>query len=89
SVLKSLEPSFHQDLNGDGLIGLTASATSTVIEALGSTSLVQLDGNFYFNPSSGGTGPTLKYNGSVVTAGQYGNWTFIGAEQTVGGYEVA
>ncbi|UPJ29862.1 M10 family metallopeptidase C-terminal domain-containing protein [Bradyrhizobium sp. CW1] len=89
SVLESLEPSFHQDLNGDGLIGLPPSATSTVIESFGSTSLVQLGGNFYFNPASGGTGPTLKYSGSVVTAGQYGNWTFIGAEQTGSGYEVA
>ena len=29
SALESLEPSFHQDFNGDGMIGLT-----TVIEAM-------------------------------------------------------
>ena len=43
SALESLEPSFHQDLNGDGVIGVP----SAVIEALGSTSLVQTGSNFF------------------------------------------
>ncbi|WP_063688169.1 M10 family metallopeptidase C-terminal domain-containing protein [Bradyrhizobium stylosanthis] len=87
-VLQALEPSFHQDLNGDSTIGLP-SAPASVIESFGSTSLVQSSGNYYLNPSSGGTGPVLKYSGSPVTIGQFDNWTFIGAEQTASGFQVA
>ena len=54
----------------------------------GSTSLVQV-GNNYFLIHSSGSGPALKYNGAPVTAGQFGAWTPIGAEQTASGYEVA
>jgi serralysin len=84
TALKALEPSFQQDLNGDGVIGTAA----TVIEAHGNTSLTVVGNNYALNPSGGGTGPLLKY-GSVITVGQYGAWTFIGAEQISGGYEVA
>src|ERR1019366_3776154 len=45
ATLESLETSFHQDLNGDGVIGVP-SPTTTVIEALGSTSLVQVGNNY-------------------------------------------
>jgi serralysin len=85
SALLSLEPSFQQDLNGDGVIGVAA---PTVIEVYGNTSLTVVGNNYALNPSGGGTGPLLKY-GSVITVGQYGAWTFIGAEQISGGYEVA
>src|SRR6185437_735333 len=37
STLESFEPSFQQDLNGDGTIGVPASPPPTVIEAFGST----------------------------------------------------
>src|SRR5258706_332494 len=37
-VLESLESSFHQDLNGDGVIGVP----TKVIEAFGVTSLTQI-----------------------------------------------
>jgi serralysin len=84
-ALESLEPSFQQDLNGDGVIGVH----STVIESFGSTSLEQLANNFYFVPVGGGTGPEFKYHGSPVVAGQLDSWTYIGAEQTSSGYEVA
>ena len=60
SVLKSLEPSFQQDLNGDGIIG-SAAAPRTVIESFGSTSLVQVGNNFYFYPVGGSSGPLFKY----------------------------
>ena len=60
SVLKSLEPSFQQDLNGDGIIG-SAAAPKTVIESFGSTSLVQVGNNFYFYPVGGSSGPLFKY----------------------------
>ena len=70
SVLKSLEPSFQQDLNGDGLIG-SAAAPKTVIESFGSTSLVQVGNNFYFYPVGGSSGPLFKYGGSAVAVGQF------------------
>ena len=52
SALESLETSFHQDLNGDGVIGLP----TTVIEANGSTSLTEVGNHFYLY-DSGGSGP--------------------------------
>src|SRR5207253_1490866 len=85
ATLKSLETSFHQDLNGDGTIGVA----STAIEALGSTSLVQANNNFYLNNISSGSGPTLKYNGAAVTAGQFDPYVPVAAEQIAGGYQVA
>ena len=41
-ALESLETTFHQDLNGDGTIGLVG----TVIESSGSTSLVKVGNNY-------------------------------------------
>ena len=84
-ALESIETSFHQDLNGDGSIGLVP----TVIEASGSTALDQIGNNYYMNPVGGGTGPELQYGGSPVTVGEFAGWSFIGAEQTGSGYEVA
>jgi serralysin len=77
SVLKSLEPSFQQDLNGDGLIG-SAAAPKTVIESFGSTSLVQVGSNFYFYPVGGSSGPQFNYLGTPVTVGRF-NVSYIGA----------
>jgi Tryptophan-rich Synechocystis species C-terminal domain/Putative esterase len=88
AALDSMEASFHQDLNGDGVIGSPASSTPTVIESSGSTSLTEIGTNFYLYNSSG-AGPSLKYQGADFTAGQFGQWTPIGAEQTASGYEVA
>ena len=84
-TLESLETSFHQDLNGDGVIG----PVTTVIEAFGSTSLVQVGGNYFLDPVAGGTGPELKNAGVPKVAGQSGTWAPIGTEQTATGYEVA
>ena len=83
SALESTETSFHQDLNGDGVIG----PVSTIIEAVGSTSLVQLGNNYFLYPVGGSSGPELKYGGTPITSP--GTWTPIGAEPTAGGYEVA
>ena len=85
TALESLESSFHQDLNGDGVIGIP----STTIEALGSTSLVQVGSNYFLDSISSGTGPALKLGGVAFVAGQLGGWTPIGAEQISTGYEVA
>src|SRR5205814_196467 len=82
TVLENIETSFHQDLNGDGVIGvpgtppaLPPSPPGTVIESFGVTALVQVANNFFFNPVAGGTGPELRYNGAAVVAGQTGGWT--------------
>jgi hypothetical protein len=90
TLLESFETSFQQDLNGDGVIGVPQS--STVIEAFGSTSLVE-DGNNYFLNPAGGSAVELSYGGAPVVAGEFdqygGPWEPIGAEQTASGYEVA
>ena len=43
SALQSFETSFHQDLNGDGAIGVPG----TVIELAGATSLVAVSNHFF------------------------------------------
>ncbi|SDS99631.1 alpha/beta hydrolase-fold protein [Bradyrhizobium canariense] len=96
AVLESFETSFHQDLNGDGVIGPPSSAppppTQTVIEAFGTTSLIE-SGNNYFFETNGGPAVELSYGGAPVVAGQFNQsgspWVPIGAEQTATGYEVA
>jgi serralysin len=89
AALESIETTFQQDLNGDGTIGLPPPPPPTIIESAGVTSLVQSGSNFFLNPVAGGTGPELKYTGSVVTVGEFGSWTPIGGEQTATGYDVA
>jgi serralysin len=84
--LESLETTFNQDLNGDGTIG----APTVVIHNDGTTKFVEVGNNYFLNPASGGTGPELLYGGSVVTAGEFGTWTPIGAAQLAGGgYDIA
>ncbi|WP_245329235.1 M10 family metallopeptidase C-terminal domain-containing protein [Bradyrhizobium centrolobii] len=85
TAFETIEASFHQDLNGDGTIGVAQS----VIEAVGTTALVLSGNNYLLNPVAGGTGPMLKYQGSSVTAGQFGDYVPIGAEAVTNGYEVA
>ncbi|SHM81545.1 beta strand repeat-containing protein [Bradyrhizobium lablabi] len=90
-AIESIETSFHQDLNGDGVIGIPS---ATIIESVGSTSLIQVGSNFYMSNTGSGTGAVLMYNGSPVVTGEFtaaagGTWTPIGAEQTASGYEVA
>src|ERR1700733_3808952 len=84
-ALESLENTFHQDLNGDGTIGLVG----TAIESLGSTSLLKVGNNYDLESISSGTGPELQYRNAPVTAGQFGTYVPIGAEQTAAGYDVA
>ncbi|MET4240094.1 serralysin [Bradyrhizobium sp. i1.4.4] len=86
TAFQTLETSFHQDLNGDGTIGI---APSGVIEAIGATALTLSGSNYLLNPVAGGTGPTLKYEGAVVTVGQFAGYTPIGVEAIANGYEVA
>ncbi|WP_342740105.1 matrixin family metalloprotease [Bradyrhizobium sp. B117] len=63
--------------------------TPVVIEAIGTTSLVQVGANYFMNPVGGGTGPELQSNGAPVYAGEFGSWAPIGAVQVGGGYDVA
>ncbi len=90
--------STQQQLTADDLKQLDAlgfhlttnQQTQTVIEAFGSTTLVEVGSNFFLNPASGGTGPELKYGGAAFVAGTtWGAWAPIGAEAISGGYEVA
>jgi serralysin len=87
ATVESAETRFHQDLNGDGVIGSPPLPT-TIIESNGSTSLTEVGGHFYLY-NNAGSGPSLKYSGSDFMAGQFGAWAPIGAEQTASGYEVA
>ena len=63
-----------------------------MIEAFGSTSLVESGSNYFLHPN-GGSAVELSYGGAPVVAGQFdqfgGHWVPIGAEQTASGYEVA
>ena len=88
TALESFEPSFQQDLNGDGSIGAGRPPSPTVIEAFGSTTLAEAGSNYWLYPN-GGPPVELSYGGSPVVAGQFGAWAPIGAEATANGYEVA
>src|SRR6185436_12678202 len=77
-TLLSAESVFHQDLNGDGL---------TPVETNGNTSLSVSGNHFYLLQN--GSGPSLKFSGQDVVAGQFGDWTPIAAEHTASGYEIA
>ena len=83
-ALKLLETSLHQDLNGDGQIGLV----TTAIETQGATDLTHA-ADHYFLYDSGGSGPSLKFGGADFVDGQFGGWAPIGAEKTATGYQVA
>jgi serralysin len=83
-AIQQAELTFLQDLNGDSTTG----PVTATIETAGSTDLVQVANQFFLQ--EGGTGPSVKMGGVAVTAGQFGDWTPIGAEETAsGGYQVA
>jgi serralysin len=80
--VQSLESSFQQDLNGDGMIG----AVTSTIEAAGSTSVVKVADSFFLYAHGTTSGPQLKQSGAYV---QPGAWVPIGAEHNAsGGYQV-
>jgi hypothetical protein len=76
-------------LNGDGLIGPPTTVIQTNANSLGSTSLTEVANLYFYLDGSGGSGPALQYNDANVTAGEFGNWTPVGAVQTTSGYDVA
>ena len=59
-----------------------------IIEASGATRLDQV-ANEYFLHDSAGNGPSLKYQGAAVMAGQSGAWAPVAGEKVGGGYQVA
>jgi autotransporter passenger strand-loop-strand repeat protein len=87
TALESFESIFNQDLNGDGVIS-PPMVIATDTSAYGTTSLKQI-GNDYFLVGSGGSGPELMRGGALVTTGEFGTWTPIGAVQTASGYDIA
>ena len=82
-ALEALEPGFHQDLNGDGAIGVVVGSSSS-----GSTSLVQVGSNYFLESNSTGTGPEVMFGGAPLVAGEFA-WTPIAGQQTSTGYEIA
>jgi hypothetical protein len=86
-ALQAVETNFHQDLDGDGIIG--DPSIPVAIESAGSTSLTQINGNFFLYANGTTVGPELKYDGAAWTKGEWGGWMPIGAETTGAGYDVA
>ena len=85
-TLEELEPTSGCDLNGDGTTGLKPMHT---IETDGALSLVAVGNEYVLD--AGTAGPTLKYLGVAVTAGQFGSGVapIAAAPLAAGGYEVA
>ena len=85
-AVEAFETLFNQDLNSDGITGLN----QTGVANSGLTSLTKVGGDYELIASGGSSGPVLSYNNAPVTAGEFGGWTPLGAEQlSGGGYEVA
>ena len=59
-----------------------------MIESSGTASILT-DGTYYYLRTGAGPAVYLSYGGAPVTVGEFGAWTFIAAQQTATGYEVA
>ena len=84
---------FAIDLTGNIGISLSdligAYGVPVVVESFGSTTFVQVGGNYFLYANGTSSGPSLKYAGTPVAMGQYGpSWAPIAAEQTGAGYYV-
>ena len=66
---------------------LTFALEDPPIETSGATRLDQVANEFFLHDGAG-NGPSLKYAGADVVAGQFGAWTPIGAEKVGSGYQV-
>jgi len=89
TTLQNIENTFHQDLNGDGIIGASTASSSVSLESFGSTSLTQVGSNYGLYANGTSAGPILKMSGTAIVVGQTGTWSPIAAEQTSTGYDVA
>jgi hypothetical protein len=76
--------------DGDTIsVAVDPPTTPVMIASNGTTDLMAVANQFALDPASGGSGPFLMYQGSAVTAGEFGSWAPIGAVKTASGYEVA
>ena len=81
-ALESIETAFHQDLNGDGTIGLISPSIK------GSNTLTLVGNQYYLN--NGSSSVALTYAGAPVVVGQFGAGIApISAVKTASGYDVA
>ena len=71
------------------MIGVPTASLASTIESSGSTSLTEIGNNFFLYPVGTSSGPAITLGGVDISAGQFGTWTPIGAEQTSTGYELA
>jgi serralysin len=72
NTLESLEPSFHQDLNGDGVIGLavyTGATLELVGAASGSVTFISSTGTLKLDTPSTFTGQIFGFTGDGTLAG--------------------
>src|SRR5258707_906086 len=84
SALESIETTFHQDLNGDGLIGVDRkSAVKGKRVNLGGRRIIKKK-----NTVGGSSGPELKFGGAAYSSGEFGAWSRWGEVETARGYEV-
>jgi hypothetical protein len=67
--------------------GLIQNDDFAAIETAGATRLDRVANQFFLH-DSGGNGPSLKFQGTAFTVGQFGAWTPIGAEKAGSGYQV-
>src|SRR2546423_1700933 len=89
AALQSIETSFHQDLNGDGVIGVPA-LPATVIESYASTSLAVVGAHYSLFANGTSSGPTVTYGTTqMIASSDVGAWRAIGAEQSGSGYLIA
>ena len=93
ATLESLETSFHQDLNGDGVIGVPTSGLSLNRDCHRGEWLDQLGRELELISSSIASALDLARRFKLVawplSRASLGRWAPIGAEQTATGYEVA
>ena len=85
-AIKSLEPSFQQDLNGDGMIGAKVSLHRDRV--FGSTSLVQLGETITSTRSAAAAGRNSSTRLACCGRAVYES-ELIAMEQTASGYKVA
>ena len=85
TALEAFETTFHQDLNGDGTIGLP----TIVIQTDGSTALTEVGNNFFLDTPVAASGPELKLGGAAVTPVSFAAGRRSARSSTGGGYDVA
>lgn len=81
-AMTPFEPIFHQDFGDAG----TAISSATTIEAVGSVSLLQLNGSYYIGQSGGSMMMPLLYGSGFAG---FSGWSAFAATATATGYQVA